>query len=426
MAYCGRTGPADRLPRGGYRNAAAARRGLLGVVDHRDDHHLRAEVERAADRDVVVERHPRGRHGAAKLDRGEHRREVVDLDRRVLLVGGHLVDIHRARSTRRSRVGRGQPGAERRLAGLPLGDERIRVGHDSGSSSFGWRRFSSPSAGATSVARRRIVSKSYGGSCWRMTPSRPASRNGFEALDDVVRRPGPRGLLHVGAALVGPLEVRGVCRERRLRLLAVSRMMNEPSGSRLDLAPDRDPGRERASCEHLRFVAVLVERGRIDRHLPVVGVLRGDPQADLLARRADDDRNVRLERPRPVLDALEVVVRRVEVDLLAGQDAGSRSTAIRRARAAGRRGIWPTASPWSGNSSGSAPAPEHQRHPAVADVVERRGRLGDDARVAERIADGQVAQVDLRSSSPPTRRAWCNSRRTAGRGRPASRAGGRA
>ena len=95
-----------------------------------------------------------------------------------------------------------------------------------------------------------------------------------------------------------------------------------------------------------------------------------------------------------MLDAVEVVVVGIEGDLLAGEDPGhDRERLVERPQAIAER--LADGEPVRRELLGQAAGAEAERHPPVRDVVERGRRLGDDARIAERVADSQVAELDL-------------------------------
>ena len=150
-----RADPLGRVAAGGDRGGR-----LLGALDHRHDHALRAEVERLADRERLVAGDAHQRRGAGAGDRGQHRHQRGRVQRAVLLVGDHVVRAGQRGGLGGQRGRDRRPQADRRPAGLELlaqahGHEASPQDVQSVTRSSAVRRLTTPLPSASTNAPRR-------------------------------------------------------------------------------------------------------------------------------------------------------------------------------------------------------------------------------------------------------------------------------
>ena len=143
-------------------------------------------------------------------------------------------------------------------------------------------------------------------------------------------------------------------------------------------------------------------RSGVPMPVPHVGVLGDRAQRLPLARAADHDRQVRLDRAvAPGAD------RRTGSGRPAGEVATPPSRTVRTPQTASssqsRRwpGLAPKSMPWARVLVVEPRAAEAEDRPAVADVVERRGHLGHEPGIAEGVGTDQQPQPDARCDLRP-------------------------
>ena len=157
--------------------------------------------------------------------------------------------------------------------------------------------------------------------------------------------------------------------------------------------PEVAPDLGAMALQRLQRIGDLVHRAR---RVPGVGALGDDPQRLLAAAAADEDRQVGLDRSRFAQRVVHRVARSLVGHALAVEQSAHQhdglvqpAEPLTRARAeVDAEGVVLALEP------GAADA-EHRA--AGRDVVERRGELGGDTRVAERVGADHQAEPDARA-----------------------------
>ncbi len=102
-----------------------------GGIDHRRDDAFGAEIERAADRGEIAERHAHDRRGAALADRGDGGENAAEVPQPVLAVERHRGKAIARQRLGDERIGQAAPAGKDGFSGAqPAGESEGGNGHE--------------------------------------------------------------------------------------------------------------------------------------------------------------------------------------------------------------------------------------------------------------------------------------------------------